>query len=485
LDSDDQDVSISSNTLSARWYFTDLLSGVASYRYAIGTTGEGTQLVGWTETDADSFFIHSDLELLSGITYYVSVTATDALGNESVSSASDGIAVDFTPPEITNLSIDPLSFVSFTNDTEIEIEFSEPLQSHHVELVATIQTGYVVTSVYSEDPPKLSLTLQAPFASLDTLTLTVNNVVDMAGVQAEEQSFTYYSNILADYNSDQIIDIIDLAQFIDAWTNNDLNLELGPVTGTVPHLIPALDNLFTVRDAMTFSRMWYWSNTSATNTIAVRSGVGAPIEIDQSGRQITITLPDGSIASEIAIEYPLDNMEFSYQSKSSQENEIVASKKFGEELVFMQLNGFVSSEDAALEKEIMFDINGAPEHEIELVIHYRFIGSGSETIGSGSYRLNYLPMPDEFSLYQNYPNPFNPVTQIKYDLPEASHVQLFIYDILGREITALVNEVQEPGYKSITWHGTDAFGRNVGAGMYFYSIQAGDFRQVKKMVLLK
>jgi len=93
--------------------------------------------------------------------------------------------------------------------------------------------------------------------------------------------------------------------------------------------------------------------------------------------------------------------------------------------------------------------------------------------------------PEVFALHQNYPNPFNPVTQIKYDLPEASHVQLFIYDILGREVTALVNEVQEPGYRSITWHGTDAFGRNVGAGMYFYSIQAGDFRQVKKMVLLK
>jgi len=94
-------------------------------------------------------------------------------------------------------------------------------------------------------------------------------------------------------------------------------------------------------------------------------------------------------------------------------------------------------------------------------------------------------MPDEFSLYQNYPNPFNPVTQIKYDLPEASHVQLFIYDILGREVTSLVNEVQDAGYRSITWHGTDEFGKNVGAGMYFYLIQAGDFRQVKKMVLLK
>ncbi|MBT6711021.1 MAG: hypothetical protein HN654_04115 [Candidatus Marinimicrobia bacterium] len=48
-----------------------------------------------------------------------------------------------------------------------------------------------------------------------------------------------------------------------------------------------------------------------------------------------------------------------------------------------------------------------------------------------------------------------------------------------------MNEVQEPGYRSITWHGTDAFGRNVGAGMYFYSIQAGEYISTKKMVLLK
>ena len=182
--------------------------------------------------------------------------------------------------------------------------------------------------------------------------------------------------------------------------------------------------------------------------------------------------------------YMMD-MEFSYQSETSQENDIMLSKKFAEEQVFMQLNGFIASSDLPTGREIMFDISGSPDHEIELVIHYRFMGSGSETIGEGSHQLNYLPMPDEFSLYQNYPNPFNPVTQIKYDLPEASHVQLFIYDILGREVTSLVNEVQEPGYRSITWHGTDAFGRNVGAGMYFYSIQAGEFRQVKKMVLLK
>ena len=359
----------------------------------------------------------------------------------------------------------------------------DPLDN--VELAATIQSGYTVASVYSEEPPKLNVTLQAPFASMDTLILIIDNLIDLAGVEADPKELTYYSGLLADYNSDLNVDIIDLAQFIQAWNNGDYTYELGPVTGAVPHLIPAPDSLFTIRDAMTFSRMWYWSNSSAMNTMAMRSAMGAPIEVNQSGRKIIIKLPDESIASEIAIEYPIENMEFSYQSEINKENDIMLSKKFAEEQVFMQLNGFIKSSDISIGREIMFDISGSPDHEIELVINYRFMGSGSETIGEGSHQLNYLPMPDEFSLYQNYPNPFNPVTQIKYDLPEASHIQLFIYDILGREVTSLVNEVQEPGYKSIIWHGKDTFGRNVGAGMYFYSIQAGDFRQVKKMVYLK
>ena len=99
--------------------------------------------------------------------------------------------------------------------------------------------------------------------------------------------------------------------------------------------------------------------------------------------------------------------------------------------------------------------------------------------------MNYLPIPDEISLHQNYPNPFNPITEIKYDIPKKQHVQLYIFDILGRKVTTLINGIQQPGYLSVKWDGTDEHGINVSAGMYFYSIQAENFRQVKKMVLLK
>ena len=94
-------------------------------------------------------------------------------------------------------------------------------------------------------------------------------------------------------------------------------------------------------------------------------------------------------------------------------------------------------------------------------------------------------IPEVFALHQNYPNPFNPTTTINYDIPESQIVSIMIYDIMGREIRTLVNEYQEIGYKTIRWDATDNLGRSVSAGMYIYTIQAGDFRQVRKMVLLK
>ena len=94
-------------------------------------------------------------------------------------------------------------------------------------------------------------------------------------------------------------------------------------------------------------------------------------------------------------------------------------------------------------------------------------------------------MPTVFMLHQNFPNPFNPITTLRYDLPSDALVTLSIYDMLGKEITQLVKGLQEAGFKSIPWDATDSMGRPVSAGVYLYQIQAGDFVQTKKMVLLK
>lgn len=94
-------------------------------------------------------------------------------------------------------------------------------------------------------------------------------------------------------------------------------------------------------------------------------------------------------------------------------------------------------------------------------------------------------IPLEFKLNQNYPNPFNPITTVHYNLPKESHVSIMVYDVLGREVNRLINQKQLAGNHSIQWNGKDINGNPVSVGIYLYQIQAGDFIQTKKMVLIK
>jgi 7,8-dihydropterin-6-yl-methyl-4-(beta-D-ribofuranosyl)aminobenzene 5'-phosphate synthase len=89
-------------------------------------------------------------------------------------------------------------------------------------------------------------------------------------------------------------------------------------------------------------------------------------------------------------------------------------------------------------------------------------------------------IPQRFKLEQNYPNPFNPTTTIKYSVPKLSFVTIKIYDVLGNEVATLVNEEKAVGAYELNWNAT-----NLPSGVYFYRLQAGDFVETKKMILLK
>ena len=94
-------------------------------------------------------------------------------------------------------------------------------------------------------------------------------------------------------------------------------------------------------------------------------------------------------------------------------------------------------------------------------------------------------VPDVYALHQNYPNPFNPITRINYDMPEDALVNITIYDMLGQQVKTLIKSEQSVGYRTNRWNATNHLGQPVSAGLYLYVIQAGDFRQTRKMVLLK
>jgi hypothetical protein len=94
-------------------------------------------------------------------------------------------------------------------------------------------------------------------------------------------------------------------------------------------------------------------------------------------------------------------------------------------------------------------------------------------------------LPLSFSLKQNFPNPFNLETVIEYFLPQDSRVQIAIYNLLGQRVKVLVNEREPAGNKKVSWDGRNGRGEAVSSGIYFYRIEADEFTQTKRMVLLK
>ena len=94
-------------------------------------------------------------------------------------------------------------------------------------------------------------------------------------------------------------------------------------------------------------------------------------------------------------------------------------------------------------------------------------------------------LPQAFKLAQNFPNPFNPATTIQYSLPEAASVSLKIYDIAGQVIRHLIEQKQVAGSHQVVWDGLDQSGVPTANGVYFYELKAGEFRALRKMLLLK
>jgi len=88
--------------------------------------------------------------------------------------------------------------------------------------------------------------------------------------------------------------------------------------------------------------------------------------------------------------------------------------------------------------------------------------------------------PTTYELSQNYPNPFNPSTTIRFQIPDFGYTSLIVFDVLGREVANLISGELSPGTYSIPW---DASG--VASGMYFYRLQAGDFVETRRLLLLK
>ena len=127
---------------------------------------------------------------------------------------------------------------------------------------------------------------------------------------------------------------------------------------------------------------------------------------------------------------------------------------------------------------VILEVNGA---SCQFGLDDIYWSGGGEVLAISNFNTSL----DRFVLKDNYPNPFNPVTNLHYDLIEDTFVKITVYDMLGNVVNNLVNENQTSGFKSAQWNATNNEGQSVSAGVYLYTIEAGDYSQTKKMVLLK
>ena len=103
----------------------------------------------------------------------------------------------------------------------------------------------------------------------------------------------------------------------------------------------------------------------------------------------------------------------------------------------------------------------------------------------GTFDVAVVEVPETYALHPNVPNPFNPETAIRYDVPSESRVRLAVYNLMGQTVRVLVDERHVVGRHAVVWDGKDAFGREVASGVYLYRMEAGGYRSVQKMVLVR
>jgi hypothetical protein len=462
-------------SLTAYWIgFKDENSGIKFYEYAIGSSIGAMDVISWTNVGLDTSVTHSGLSLSEGKTYYFFVRATDQLGNVSSVATSDGIAVDVSPPTITEINPVQNSVLSITDTANVTVQFSEEVSDFEVKITShygSIQFG----TDHSEDG--LNISIYPPRTSLDSLTLQLKNLTDRSGLVAEDTSYNFRVALIADYNNDYKVDIQDLSSFISLWPNFDL----GPVIGEIPYFTPQLDGIANLRDVGVFTRMWHWSYANNGASSKVFGSIGDPIKIDQSSDRIIIPMPDNAVAGEVLFQYQKTDVDLGLSDEITENRMVISYRDSLQGLLAVNFGYMKEMQN----KNLSFALQVKGRNNSDLTISYVYYDENSIVVNMGTQDFNLKAIPLEFALHDNYPNPFNPITTINYDLPQQAHVNLMIYDILGREVVKLVSSEIPAGYQSVIWNTRNNIGAPVSAGIYFYQIQTKDFIKTKKMVLLK
>ena len=401
-----------------------------------------------------------------------------------------GFSIEESYPIV--LSYSPNGQIVNWNQNNIEIKMSQAMDSTSIdndaiEFNSNYSSDIEYLTYYNSDSNSINIEFYPSLATLDSIEIVlksqeITNIYgynldgNNDGVGEGDYTIQFSTSMLADFNEDNEISLEDLSAFVIALDNDDFNYELGPFDGQIPNVSVEKDEKFDIEDIVGFAMMWNWYFSNVGTSFQTLEDEGVVSTIEVSHDTIHISIPHGISAYQLQLQYEPGNLVIN-SLPSEKRGELFLSNQSSIDGIYT-IMATPNTNHLAIPIQII-------GKNAQVYISYKGIDKNGLLHGKMTRSKNIENIPENFALYDNYPNPFNPQTRIDFGLPEEGLVELKIYDVMGREIITLVNDVLQPGYKSVQWNATNKTGQPVSAGMYFYALRVKDFTQIKKMVLLK
>ena len=295
--------------------------------------------------------------------------------------------------------------------------------------------------------------------------------------------------LAGDVNSDDVVDVNDLLSVVDfilgvafpteiQFRNSDLNMDDALNIADVIMMIDIIVPGGTGRRLPT--------DIESIAELSLRNGGGTSLLLDLSydgfvrGIQFDLSADMSSLLFGSPLLYELQEGVLINSHTLEDGSTRVLAVNINGGLLNFSADGFITipvTINAGRGERVKVDISGV-----------QLIGQDGQSVpvqakGDGSVALELIPM--QYALYQNFPNPFNPVTEIQFDVPDVSAVDLVVYNLMGQLVRQLVNSELQAGYHRVVWDGLNDYGEPVSTGVYIYSLTSPSFHNTKKMVLLK
>ena len=475
------DYTIDSTSLLYRWEgFSDNI-GIKNYELSIGTCAlicDTTSILDWNIIDSLNGTTISGLSLQRDTEYRTFLRAVDLASNKSLISETDGIYFDDSVPQIVKIIPDfndslSTKFLSVFSDDTIKIKFNRQVFFYNIDVVTSLDTGFVFSQSYADS--MITITWQDTLYSYDTIKVYLDSALAYNALFITD-TLEFFTPIWGDLNDDYDINVEDILLFNSRWPEVDL----APYKKNPPNVRPDPDGIADIKDLKAFAKMWQWryqnlnfDTTTSLGRVFAQTG-------NIKSRKLKLEVPENSFMSEVLIgesnlkitEFKIDDLNPNTSSFSSVDN-------------VSQLIIFGIADKSGLNDSLSIRIPQTDQEFFIGKIQYRFFDNYGKTLSNGILDVNMKLLPEKFVVHPNYPNPFNAKTMIRFDLPKQADVNYKIFDLLGKSIFESRKINFSPGRHKIYWDGKSNRFNDVGSGMYFIQVRAGEKVQTQKMLLIK